>query len=141
MNLRLQLILDESAVVSYLNRTSLAVGEALGLLLDEKDPAEFGVPVPIVASAAVAARRRGLASYDPASPLPMDMLTGHPAFRPLGVGPEDLPNLLTLAQKATKLDCLLAMQAAVRHDCVLFTNDITGYAMLPEEYRERLIGF
>lgn len=137
----LHLILDESAVVAFVSRSNLAVGEALTLVLDEKEPTEFGVHITTLASAAVARRRQHPFGKPDEDALTVETLTAHPAFRPLAVHPDDLDELVMLSRLMLSVDRAAALITAARHDCFVLTAEANLYDSAPDELRDRVIGF
>lgn len=130
----LHIVLDRSAVVDFL-AGNIAVGEALTLLLDEIEPAFFGVHLATLAEAHLEQPE----GDDPYLRT-VKLLIAHVAFRPLHIDLDDMDDLLEFAHIFDSVDKAAALATATRYDALVLTKHVDGYVDLDGTPNDRVIG-
>jgi hypothetical protein len=129
----LHIVLDKSAVLDYLDG-NVAVGEALTLLLDEVEPACFGVHLTTLAEADLAHEGEDLYQRT------VTPLMAHVAFQPLTIDRDDMDELLEFARLLRSVEFAVALVAANKRDAVLLTRHTDLYVNPDGSQHERVVG-
>jgi hypothetical protein len=135
----IHLILDKSAVIAYM-AGNIAVGEALALLLDEIQPAHFGIHLMTLAEA-------DLVQDDDGVPPPLRtvrLLMAHVAFRPLTLTLDEVEHLLDFSYAFKSAEMGAALASAYQHDAYVLTAHPDRYLRYDDNAElstdERVIG-
>jgi hypothetical protein len=131
----LHIVLDKSAVLDYLTG-NIAVGEALTLLLDEIEPAYFGVHLTTLAEADLEQTDETEDAYLRT----VKLLMAHVAFQPLTLDRNDMDELLELANDFGSVELATALVTATRYDALVLTKHQGRYADRDGAPHDRVIG-